>query len=427
MSATYKTMTLSESMGYTSIIDPKFKTNTIHLRFILPIVPEKSSAFALAAGMLTTSCKSCPTIADLNRRMNRLYGAYAASDIGKLGDYQIVSFTFSALCNTYALDDENILEEIMSVMKDCLFEPNVENGGFESSVYNIKLKDLLDTIEAEINEKRGYAIDRCGETLYKNEPVSYSCYGTKEQVLALTPQIVYNAYKELLSTASVELYYVGAEPDTNVAETLKKAFSAIDRSNAKAVPCMINYSPLKAETAHVREKMAVEQCKLVMGFKTSCHNPTALLLLSSIYGGTAFSKLFTNVREKLSLCYYCSSSYSELKGTLTVDSGVEKSNVDKAIAEICRQLESVAEGDFTDELLENTKRTVYNSLKTYGSSPASYINWHFSELIRGKKRSLEEAIESYRSITREDIIEAAKSFTLDTVYVLEAEEEQEEE
>lgn len=420
MSAYYKRQMLSDSIGFNTVIDPKFKTNTINVRFILPTSKEQSAGFALAASLLTTSCRKYPSIAAMNRKMNRLYGGSAAVDVSKLGDFQIITASFSALCNRYAIDKEDILGELLEIAENCLFDPNVTENGFSENEFSIKAKDLIDTIEAEINNKRGYAVRQCLNIAYKDEPSANLVYGTRETVLELTPESTFEAYKKMLSTAAVEIFFVSPEEQLALADRFSKMFAKTDRKNASVLPSFITPSPLKAETAELTETLPVAQCKMVMAFKTDCKDVQTMLLMNMLYGATPFSKLFTNVREKLSLCYYCSSSYSDTKQTLIVDCGVLKANIQTAKAEIIKQLDAVANGDFSDELLDNTRMSAYNSIKTLGDTPSSYVRWYFTDLVRGVSRNVEETIAVYKAITREQIMSAAASLKLDTVYILEA-------
>lgn len=424
MSASYKRVMLSESIGFNAVTDPKFKTNTINVRFITPVSQEKSAAYSLAASLLTTSCRKYPSIAALNRKMNRLYGGSASVDVSKLGDYQIITASFSALCNCYALDNEDILEELTDIMADCLFDPNVSEGGFSQNEFSIRVKDILDTIEAEINNKRSYAVIQCSRTAFKNEPAAFSSYGSEEDVLKLTPESTYKAYKELLSSAAIEIFFVSPKEEPDIADKFRMIFSGIARQNAMTLPSFATPSPLKSNIAEEKETLPVSQCKMVMAFKTECKDYTTMLLMNMLYGATPFSMLFTNVREKMSLCYYCSSTYSETKQTLMVDCGVLKSNIETAKTEIIKQLENIAKGEFSDELLDNTRMSAYNSVKTLGDTPSSYIRWHFTNLIRGINRNVDDAIAAYKAITREQIMAAAASLKLDTVYILEASEEE---
>ena len=146
-------------------------------------------------------------------------------------------------------------------------------------------------------------------------------------------------------------------------------------------------------------------------------------LMSTLLGETPFSKLFANVREKLSLCYYCASGFNDSKGTLMIDSGVENVNVEKARVEILNQLDDIRKGNFTDEEMSNSILSILNLLKGVGDTPSSLVNWYFSRFCRGEIISPDEEISRIKAVTREQIIEAANSFKLDTVYVMTGEEE----
>ncbi|MDE6019960.1 MAG: insulinase family protein [Ruminococcus sp.] len=433
MSAYYERSTLSESIGFNVIIDPKFKTNSVIIRFITPLSKQKSAGYALAASLLTTSCSKYPTQALFNRKMNKLYGGSASVDVSKFGDYQIITASFSALCNRYALDNEDVLGELIEIIENCLFEPNIEKGRFSENEYTIKVKDLLDTIEAEINNKRSYAIRQCSRIAYKNEPASLSSYGTQEEVLKLTPQSTYEAYKELLCSAALEIFLVSPQSEPSVADKFSEMFLRIDRSKALKLPNFITPSPLKSEAECFTETLPVAQCKMVLTFKPdgsydhSSHGAYVMFLMNIIFGATPFSLLFANVREKLSLCYYCSSSYSESKQSLIVDCGVLKANIETAKEEILKQLENIASGAFSDELLENARMSAYNSIKSLGYTPSSYIHWYFKNIVLCEDRTVESMLKQYESITREEIMSAAASLKLDTIYIMEAEKENEEE
>lgn len=419
MSASYTSTKISETIGYHSIVDPKFKTNTIKLQLMLPLDPKRSAGYALATSLLFTSTRKYPSIAALSRKMNQLYGAHASVDTGKMGDFQIFTMTFSALSNRFALEGEDILGELLQILKDCIFDPNTENGGFSETEYSIKVKDLLDTIDAEINNKRGYAIRQTARLAFQGEPAAHSCYGTKEDVLALTPQTTFEAYEELLRSAAIEIYYVGPEEQPRIVSFLSEVFSGIPRTQEK-----LNFhntpSPLKAELVTKTEKLPVTQCKMVMAFKTDCADFFTINFMNFLFSVTPFSLLFTNVREKRSLCYYCTGSYIESKQALFVDCGIEKANIETAKEEILHQLNAVRQGDFSDELLENTRISIVNALHGIGDTPSSYIRWYFSELTRGTSRTPQEAAEIYKAITREMVMEAARSFQLDCIYIMEA-------
>jgi len=141
-------------------------------------------------------------------------------------------------------------------------------------------------------------------------------------------------------------------------------------------------------------------------------------LMRELYGGATVSKLFMNVREKLSLCYYCSAIPEAHKGIMVVASGIEVANKQKAQDEILAQLEDVKVGDFTEDDLAKAKRSIVNSYTELSDSPMSLESWYLGRALAGLSTSPEDAIELVMNTGREAVMAAAQGVTLDTVYFM---------
>ena len=144
----------------------------------------------------------------------------------------------------------------------------------------------------------------------------------------------------------------------------------------------------------------------------------AMRLMISLYGGTPSSKLFLNVREKMSLCYYCAARPNVSKGIAFVDCGVEHQNIKKAKEEILNQLDQIRKGNFTDEDLNYAKLSMVNAFRSAGDSAPSIEGWYLSQVLYGTERSPEMEAEAIDAIDRNAVIAAANQMQLDTVYLL---------
>ena len=225
-----------------------------------------------------------------------------------------------------------------------------------------------------------------------------------------------NEYKNILKTAGIEIFFVGGGDPADALERFKKAFAGAERNfSGKSVS---KKSPLKTQACEVTETLDVAQSKMVMAFKSGFENAPAMRLMNAIFGQTPFSKLFMNVREKLSLCYYCAAGYDERKGVLVVDSGVEHKNIQKARDEILNQLSEVANGNFTDSEMSNSALSVINNYRAVNDSAFALASWYLRQAYAGTSFTPEQEIERIKAVSREDIVNAAKSLSLDTVYVL---------
>ena len=154
---------------------------------------------------------------------------------------------------------------------------------------------------------------------------------------------------------------------------------------------------------------------------------SAILVFNALYGGSVNSKLFRNVREKLSLCYYADSVCDRIKGLMVVSSGVDFENFETARGEILAQLDAVRVGEFSDEELESARNTVSSSLQSMLDSPGALENYYLFQTLCGLDYGPAEDAELCRMVTREDILAIARGVELDAVYYLEGEESDEEE
>ncbi len=410
---------IGKAIDFVSIAEPKFKTNTIEMIFMLPAGKQNNSAYALLEALLTSTSKAHPTIAAMSKKLSRMYGASLKGSTLKRGDVLQLSLTGSVIANCYAPDGEDLLSELTELLLGCLFAPNAENGAFSETDFRIEKQDLLDAIEAEINDKRTYATDRAIAAAFEGEPFAYPLDGTAEDVELLTPASVYEAYKKMLREAVVRVYHVGPQYAPEICESLQKAFCSVERC-----PVELTYktpSPCKSEPVRVTEPMAVTQSKLVVVFKGEAPKKYALNLMNMMYGGSPFSMLFNNVREKMSLCYYCSSRFVASKQAVFVSSGVELENAEKAHQAILAQLEAVRRGEFDDEMLENAKRSAVNSLHGIGDTPFSCISWSHAGYCDNETKSIAEIEAIYQGMTRQDMMDAANALQEDTIYLMQQE------
>lgn len=420
MAIKYNREKLGNGIHYTSLINERQKTNTIIIHLVTELSEENASLNAIIPYVLASSSKTYPTLTALNKKLAELYGAVIKGSVSKIGDSQTLSLMAGCINNRYTFDGEKITEEMTKVLADCLVNPNIENGSFAEKDFMLKKQELIDDIEAEINEKRSYAFKRANLNIYKDEPAAISVKGDKSAAENITASKAYEQYKNLLKTAQIEIFFVGAEESESCKEILTQTFASIDR--AYAGDNTSEKSKTKNELCRVTEVHDIAQSKMVMAFKTDYDNNIVIRLMNAIFGATPISKLFMNVREKLSLCYYCSSGFNNKKGVLYVDSGVEHDNTGKAEAEILNQLNAMCSGDFTDEEIENARKSIINSWKGVSDGARSIAEWYFNQSYSGEAYSPEEQIEKLMKVTREDIIEAAKSLKLDTVYVLSGKE-----
>lgn len=421
MSCEFKREQLAPGVGFSRIWDPKFKQNRISACLILPLEKQTVTQRALLPFLLRKGTKSCPDFTQLNRRLSELYGAILDADVSKYGAYQVLSLTLQAVDDRFALQKEEIAQQCAGLLCEILLRPNLENGEFPQQDVQLEREFLTDTIQSEINDKRSYAISQCTQSLFEGTPFAVKKYGYADAVKAITPQSAAQEYEKVLDSAAVEILFTGSGTADGARRVFAQAFSQMHRHPVTCVPAPV--APMRHEGNEFSEEMDVRQGKLVLGFRIpqelTRRQKDATRMMCALYGGTPFSKLFLNVREKLSLCYYCAARYDRSSGTVLVDSGVEFANRDSAQKEILAQLHAVCRGDFTDEEQEQTLLAMKNSLRTIGDSLGATESWYLTQILSGGEIiSTQQDIENLQELSREDLIEAAQRLQLDSVYFL---------
>lgn len=414
MQPEYQYKELSKGVSLLTIHDGKFKSNAITVRFLTGFNRRDAAALALIPAVISSCCEKYPTGKEFSQRLSALYGTSVSGSSDQKGDIYEIAFSVDYLDDSFALNGEDISAQACGLLNDCIFSPAIENGGFAKTEFEMRRNDLLDAIDGEINDKISYALNLAYETVYRGEPSAEKYYGTREDVEKITPREAYEVYKRLLETAKVEISFCGCGDYKRLAPFFERFADGKIREN----PAYISYSRCKQTPAQVEKHMSVAQANLVLAFKPQIHDIYTAQVMSMIYGGAPFSKLFENVREKLSLCYFCSAMYSEPKGTMFVVSAVEEKNIALAEKEIVNQLSLVADGDFSDDDIASAKLALTSRMKAVGDRVFSLDGWYNLCLKRGEIISPQEYSRRLNNVKREDIAALARDMKLDTVFVL---------
>lgn len=407
---------IADGVYFSSVTDKRYKKNLISVAFSTQLSEDTATENVIVPVLLTKCNSKLPTYKAFNNKMSRLYASGIGGTAGRQYDLQTISFGAYYLDDIYALSGEKMTGIMTDILIDCLTSPVTENGVFSEKFVELEKKTVIDNIETAINDKRSYAIERAMKTICKGEPASVCSYGTVEKAKLITPDSAYKAYRRMLETMPCEIICTGCSDFDGVAEKFAAAFEKAGRHNIENTT--IALSPVKTQTEEVTERLTVNQSKLVLGFKSHSDDDAALVLLQKIFGGTTSSKLFRNVREKMSLCYYCSAARNDLKGIMLVNSGVENENIEKTKEAVIDQLEEIKNGNFTNEDINFAEMAIKNDFKSVADSAGNVSNWYFDCIRKNDIVTPEEKLGRYLGVSKERIIAAAKSMVLDSVYVL---------
>lgn len=406
----------------TSIHTKKFKSSMLSMTLLAPLKQETAAVNALIPHLLRRGSEAHPDMQSLAAALDELYGGSIEPAVRKRGETQCLGFVGSFLDDAYTLDGSHVLSRAAGLMGELLLRPYTQDGAFCPDYTRQEKANLVDRIRSEINDKRQYAVNRLVEEMCAGESYGVGRMGREADVEAITPRSAWERYQTLLGRSRLEVYYCGsAEPD-EVCRILQSALAGLPREGSyEAIETAV--TARAGSVRQVSERLDVAQGKLTMGFRTggiTSASPQypALVLCNALFGGTTTAKLFLNVREKLSLCYYASSSVDRYKGVLLVSSGVEFADKQKAENEILAQLDACRRGEFEPWEIEGARRYTVSSLLTILDSQSRQEDWWLAQAVAGLSQSPRQLARAVENVPVEDAVAVARGLSLDTVYFL---------
>ncbi len=404
----------------------RYKTNYISFFFVTPLNKKTASYNTLLSRVLTRSSEKYRTQRELNQALDLCFDADLTADTAKVGEWHTLAVSLCTLDNAYALEGENITAQGLEILREVLFRPNLQDGAFLPSHVESEKKLALDEICSLVNHKARWAKERMTELMCRKEAYSTLAIGHKGEIKKITPQSLAEYYHELLRTARVEIFFVGRFCREDMRQATQDMFQKIVRE-PRALPEIAVRTQVK-EVLEVTEEMDIAQANLVMGFRTGCSladsDWRAMSVYNSILGGSLTSKLFCNLREKMSLCYHVSSSPDALKGIMLIYAGIAPENRDVAVKEALRQMDEIRAGNITDEEMENARGALIHAMNGLGDNPSVLAEWYLPRVLIGQIQTPGQIVAQLRRIQKEDVVKVSEKIVLDTVYTLTAKEGQ---
>lgn len=404
----------------------RFKTNEIAVSLALPLKKETASANALMINLISRKSEEFPSLLMLNKQLAGLYGATLLAGVSKVGECQVLKLGITCLDDRFSLDGASISLDSIKLLLSMLFKPrfNEKHMFFDEDIESEK-RILIEKLEAEENEKRIYILRQTEKAMFGDEPYGINRFGTIEDIRSLTAADIKNAWENALSSAKIMFTIVGNADEDKAAGCISDAFSTVNR-NYSELPEAVFVPHCDKPREHM-ERIDVNQGKLVLGFRVNLKPDdelaAAMRSFCDIFGGGPYSKLFANVREKLSLCYYCSARYTRLKSMILIQCGCNEENMDKAVNEILNQLEIIKNGDFEEEF-SSSKIGLTDAIMSVNDAPDAIEAWYTGQITDKKIKTPDESAAENNSVTMEQIKKCASLLTLDTIYKLSAPKEE---
>ena len=402
----------------------QFKTNLYAVFLATPLKRENVTKDALIAAVLRRGTKNIISQDKISKELEEMYGASFDCGIEKTGDNHIIKFYLEALNEEFLPEKEELTQKCINILLDIVTNPFVENNGFKQEYVDGEKENLKQIINGKIDNKARYSLDRCIEEIFKGEPYGLYKYGYVEDLEKITPQNLYEYYKELIKNCKIDIYYSGIFDNDNTEKIIEKRLQEnnIEPRNAEyVINNEMTEKKQKSETKTVEESMDVTQGKLVLGLQIDDNNKNsrfAASVYNAILGGGANSKLFQNVREKNSLAYTASSSYIRTKNVILVHCGIDIDKYEKALETIKEQIEDMKKGNFTDKDIEDAKKLIISSVKSISAEQDTEITYDYGQELSNEHTTIKDYQQNIEQVKREQIVDIANKININTIYFL---------
>lgn len=412
---------LMDNVYLTYFPSEKFKTSFLSAQMVVPMEKETAALNALLVNVLSRGTRLLPNMEAISRELDLLYGARLEPVVRKKGENQTFGFIASCVDDRLLPDNERVLEPLADLLGDLFTNPATKNGRLNGEYLASERANLADLIRSEVNDKDAYASFRLIEEMCAGEAYGMRRLGTAEDVEKISLQKLNKHYLSILPKARLELFYCGSAPENRVAGMFRRAFATLPRHGEIPLAPMVR-KPSGDTCRYIEETMDVTQGKLCIGFRTDSPDSAGTMFMNAMFGGTSKSKLFSNVREKLSLCYYAGSTNHWKKGLITVASGIEFDNYQRAVDEIFAQIEALKNGEWEDWELEGTRSALRSSFRAIEDSASAMEDFALGQIATNGEETLPGLLAAIEAVTPERIREAASYVKPDTIYFLKGKE-----
>lgn len=418
----YKQTEIKKGIKLHTIKTEKFKTNLIAIMLTTKLNRENVTKNALVPAVLRRGTKNLTTQEEINKKLEEMYGASLDCGLDKTGDNQVLKFYIETVNDEFLPQEaENMLKTSLEKIFEFVFNPYLENGCFKKEYVEQEKENIKQIIDGKIDNKARYSLDRCIEEMYKDKPYGLYKYGYVEDMKNINEKNLYEYYQQLINECKIDIFVSGIidEETENIIKNNENIIKLKDREPQYNEPEIIAKRTEKEND--IQESMDVTQGKLIIGMDLDIDDDNLrfdVMIYNSIFGGSANSKLFQNVREKASLAYTASSSYYRLKNNIFINCGIEIKNYEKALEIIKQQIEDMKKGDFTDEEVENAKKGIIASIKTIDDEQDTEITYFFSQELSKSKCNIEQYMQRISEVTKDKVVDVANKVSIDTVYFL---------
>jgi predicted Zn-dependent peptidase len=411
---------MKDNIEWVSVYTNKFKTVNINISFEQPFETTVTAARSLLARVLRNSSSKYPSKRSMSLKLQDLYDARLGISYNRVGRTSVTSISLTFVNDAYLQLESSLGTDAILFLNQVINHPLLINQTFVASKLDEEKRLLIDEIKSMYNNKSRFALNEMIEAMFATELYGKKIYGTIDQIEKVTVEDLMREYQSLIYGSKISVFVVGDIDQQSFLSLLQQELPL--HGNQMKIALIDNETREVSSIKEIIRLDQINQSKLNIGFRTHIlvGDPLyhTMLVLGSLLGGHANSRLFEVVREQHSLAYSIGTIYGLNKGVLVVMAGIDSGKYHQVMDLIMQEIKLIQTGMFEESLIELTKLTLNNELLELFDSPSGMVGIIQKELDFMGYFDLNQMISLVNKVTKEDIVEAANTLILDTVYLL---------
>lgn len=387
----------------------KFKNITLSFRFGLKYNPKLKASLLVLSNMLFETSKNYETKVKMATKKDLLYGFNGQSMVNCYGNVLVFNASFDFV-NPRFLKDVNI-DDYITFIDELLLNPLLDNDKLNESKKNTSA-----ALKRRLDNPSSLASDNFyGELSKDDEKFNIYRNGNLLEVIGtLELKDIEEAYK-LLFSSRLDIYAIG--------DIDEKLLSYLNKFKTNGNISMNDSSAVYDTKEEITFKKKVSQSTLIYSYSTPFNRAhkdyIAFNLGNIVFGGIPTSLLFSNVREKHSLCYSIAAVSLKNDGVVMVKTLIDKNNKEKAVKDIEEQFMCMVNGDYDESVLFSAKQMLMNNLMSIDDDIDYLLDHLYINDLRNSYESLDEYIDKMLKVTKEDISRVFRQYRPYLTYFLE--------
>ena len=195
------------------------KTSRLRVSWIHNMGPDAAQK-CLVPSCLLRGSRSFPSLREISRRSEELWGLGIGGSIDRAGQLLIVTINAEFAEDSRLPGGEAVLADAVEFIREVILQPHLVEGCFDEDTVSSEVSQHRRSIEGRFDDKRSWAMQRCIEETCHDEPWRFHEYGTIESLDQAFDANLHNAVQEVENAAV---------PSGTVVQVLQEGYLLHDR------------------------------------------------------------------------------------------------------------------------------------------------------------------------------------------------------